>query len=109
MRMMVRVLGMTVLLAGQMARAEGPATAAAMAAAATQPNLRVTNESRVYQMVKDAVVNISSTRIVAARVSSGDQVFDQFFGGQIRQVPATSLGSGFVIHPSGYIITNEHV
>jgi serine protease Do len=73
------------------------------------PNLRVTNDVRVYQMVKDAVVNISSTRIVTARVGTGDQFFDRFYGGQIRQVPATSLGSGFVIHPNGYLVTNEHV
>jgi serine protease Do len=72
-------------------------------------NLRDTNESRVYRAVKDAVVNISSTKIVTARVGTGDEVFDRFFGGTIRQVPAQSLGSGFVIHPSGYIITNEHV
>ena len=73
------------------------------------PNLRMTNDVRVYQMTKDAVVNITSTRIVTARVGTGDEVFDRFFGGQIQQVPAESLGSGFVIHPSGYIITNEHV
>jgi serine protease Do len=74
-----------------------------------EPNLRITNDVRVYQMTKDAVVNISSTRIVTARVGTGDEIFDRFFGGQIRQVPAQSLGSGFVIHPAGYIITNEHV
>ncbi len=72
-------------------------------------NLRMTNDVRVYQMTKDAVVNITSTRLVTARVGTGDEVFDRFFGGQIEQVPAQSLGSGFVIHPSGYIITNEHV
>jgi serine protease Do len=82
---------------------------APVAAATAGENLRMTNDVRVYQMVKDGVVNISSTRIVTARVGTGDQVFDRFFGGQIRQVPAESLGSGFVIHPSGYIVTNEHV
>jgi serine protease Do len=77
--------------------------------AARGGNLRQTNDVRVYQLVKDGVVNISSTRIVTARVGTGDPVFDRFTGGQIRQVPAQSLGSGFVIHPAGYIITNEHV
>jgi len=75
----------------------------------TQPNLRMTNEARVYQAVKDAVVNITTTKLVTARVGTGDELFDRFFPGQIRQVPAQSLGSGFVIHSSGYIITNEHV
>lgn len=86
-----------------------PATPSAAQSPPGEPNLRITNDVRVYQMVKDAVVNISSTRIVTARVGTGDQVFDRFFGGQIRQVPAQSLGSGFVIHPAGYIVTNEHV
>jgi serine protease Do len=69
----------------------------------------MTNEVRVYQLLKDGVVNISSTRLVTARVGTGDPIFDRFTGGQIRQVPAQSLGSGFVIHPAGYIVTNEHV
>ena len=93
---------MALLMGGGVAAAQTlPAVGAA--------NLRDTNETRVYRAVKDAVVNISSTRIVTARVGTGDEVFDRFFGGTIRQVPAQSLGSGFVIHSSGYIITNEHV
>jgi serine protease Do len=76
---------------------------------AESSNLRVTNEVRVYQMTKDAVVNISSSHTVLARVPTGDQVFDRFFGGRVGEVQAQSLGSGFVIHSSGYIVTNEHV
>jgi len=72
-------------------------------------NLRMTNDVRVYQKVKDAVVNIISSHKVQARVSSGDPFQDIFGGGRIVEAQATSLGSGFVIHPSGYIITNEHV
>jgi serine protease Do len=71
-------------------------------------NLRMTNDVRVYQLIKDAVVNITSSRLITAQVSTGNEVFDRF-APQYRQVPAQSLGSGFVIHPSGYIITNEHV
>lgn len=74
-------------------------------------NLRITNDVRIYQLDKNAVVNISSTRIINARVSTGDDFFDRFFDnpGMIRRVPQQSLGSGFVIHASGYIVTNEHV
>ena len=72
------------------------------------PNLRMTNDVRVYQMVKNAVVNITSSRIITAQVSTGNEIFDRF-APQFQRVPAQSLGSGFVIHPSGYIITNEHV
>ncbi len=63
--------------------------------------------------VKDAVVNISSTRLV--RVSFGgfdDEMFERLFGGPdpfSRTVKTTSLGSGVVIHPSGYVLTNAHV
>lgn len=87
------------------APAQSPATPPA-----PQPNLRVTNDVRVYQAVKDAVVNIASTKIINARVGTGDPVFDRFFGPTvIRSVPTQSLGSGFIIHTSGYLITNEHV
>ena len=72
-------------------------------------NLRMTNDVRVYQQVKDAVVNIISSHKVQAHVASGDPFQDIFGGGRIVEAQATSLGSGFVIHPSGYIVTNEHV
>jgi len=56
---------------------------------------------------RNAVVNISATSIVVIRSPFGfDSLFDDIF-----QVPrkATSAGSGFLIHPSGYIVTNAHV
>jgi serine protease Do len=73
-------------------------------------NLRQSNAVKVYAQTKDAVVNIASTRIVNAAVGTGDDVFDRFFGPTVvRQVPMQSLGSGFVINASGYVVTNEHV
>lgn len=77
--------------------------------AVAQENLRFSNEARIYQGVKNAVVNISATKLVTARVGSGDDFFDLFSGPIYRQVPAQSLGSGFIIHSAGYIVTNEHV
>jgi len=98
----MRVFALAVILLA------APAALAQTAPAAD--NLRVNNEVRIYQLDKDAVVNIASTRIVNARVGTGDELFDRIFQSPIvRAVPMQSLGSGFVIHAAGYIVTNEHV
>ncbi len=69
-----------------------------------------------------AVVNISSSKVVKDQPGEGgqglfnDPFFRQFFGGrtpqqqeQPRSQRATSLGSGVVVSPDGYILTNNHV
>src|SRR5213079_140144 len=53
--------------------------------------------------LKPAVVNISTKR-----VDKSNQSFEQFCGGRPRRA-VRSLGSGFVINPSGLIVTNNHV
>jgi serine protease Do len=78
--------------------------------------------------VSDAVVNISATQTVEAKRKGAempnlppgapfDDLFEEFFKrrqGQgmpeaPRQRKSSSLGSGFVIDPSGIVITNNHV
>ena len=65
--------------------------------------------------VLPAVVNINTERIVRRTVRDPfEDVYAQFFGynrARPRQIRQTlqSLGSGFIIDPAGYIVTNQHV
>jgi serine protease Do len=65
--------------------------------------------------VLPAVVNINTERVVRRTVRDPiDDFYAQFFGNyrsrprQIRQTQQ-SLGSGFIVDPAGYIVTNQHV
>ncbi|TWT45972.1 putative periplasmic serine endoprotease DegP-like precursor [Phycisphaerae bacterium RAS1] len=62
----------------------------------------------VFQNCKDAVVNISTTRV--QRFVRQGTIFDEMFDKpRVHEQRVQSVGSGFVIHESGFVVTNAHV
>jgi serine protease Do len=65
--------------------------------------------------VLPAVVNINTERVIRRSVRDPiDDFYAQFFGyyrGRPHEIRQTlqSLGSGFIVDPAGYIVTNQHV
>src|ERR1700733_4706792 len=96
--------------------------AASLASSPAAAQARPSNLADLVDQVAEAVVNISATQTVedkdvAPDLPKGtpfDEMFEDFFKNhginpQPRARRAQSLGSGFVIDPSGVVITNNHV
>lgn len=85
---------------------------AAVAAEPSSRQLRRTPIVEVFEKTKDAVVNIACSQYISAPATP-DDVFEHFFDFRSplaeRQRKITAVGSGFVLHPQGYVVTNAHV
>jgi Do/DeqQ family serine protease len=97
-----------------------PVTVVARADTATQKVSQLSNSfADIIEKASPAVVKISMTRIIKASEQQQnnpfmmDPFFRQFFGGGGQMRPRDQreegLGSGIVVSPSGYILTNNHV
>lgn len=76
--------------------------------------LRRTPVVDVFEAARDAVVNISSSSVVRVdrQRTPMDAFLDEFFdlrNRRPREFRRDTIGSGFVVHPRGYVVTNAHV
>lgn len=66
----------------------------------------------VFEKCRDAVVNIATTRVIRMRSLVPGSPLDEIFEFGPLRAPdrrVESVGSGVLVHASGYIVTNAHV
>ena len=82
----------------------------------TDDELRRDAVVRAVEKARPTVVNVNTEEEVAVSPfgAGGDPIFERFFRDFFetaprRRVATRSLGSGVIVDPRGYILTNEHV
>lgn len=112
---LLRPRAAALLAAGALALGIGSGAAVLTTPAAAQPQGAPISFADLAEQLLPTVVNISTTQVV----ERGDQedfeeMFREFFERRGQGAPpprrrANSLGSGFIIDPEGYVVTNNHV
>lgn len=79
----------------------------------TPPSIEASVASNGYrqaaQLASPAVVSISTSKAPLRNPHQADPWFRFFFGDQANNQPQSGLGSGVIVSPEGYILTNNHV
>ncbi len=65
--------------------------------------------STAAKLATPAVVSITASQSGSRTAPSNDPWFNFFFGEQGRQQAQVGLGSGVIVSPEGYLLTNNHV
>ncbi len=83
---------------------ESPGTTAPSSSAPATHSLR-----EAAKAASPAVVSINTSKAAVNGAQSADPWFRFFFGDQGQSQPQSGLGSGVIVSPAGYVLTNNHV